>query len=84
MEKKYFSIRDSKSEIFSTPFLQHSHAEAERTLAHLSQDKNSQISQFPEDFDLYFLGTFDDVKGTAVFLDSPQHVLKAIHVARNN
>lgn len=83
MELKAFSIRDSKGEIFHTPFFKKSHGEAERDFAQLVRDSKSTLSQFPEDFDLYFLGVYDDVEGKFKSLDTPQHLVKAITLTRN-
>lgn len=80
MELKIFSIRDSKAEIYMQPFFQKSHGEAERSFTQLARDQKSTVSQFPEDYDLYFVGVYDDQKGTVQSLDTPQHVLKAVDV----
>ena len=75
---KIFSIRDQKSEVFNTPFFQKTHGEAERNFRSLVDDEKSTIHNYPEDFDLYYLGMYDDNKGTFDCLDPPQHMLKAV------
>lgn len=75
---KIYSIRDSKAEIFNFPFFQKTHGEAERTFLQLVNDETTQIGKFPEDFDLYYLGTYDDQSGKVDVLDTPQHITKAI------
>ena len=82
MELKIFSIRDSKGEVFNQPFFQKTHGEAERNFSQLVNDSKTTVSQFPEDFDLYFLGTYDDQLGTVKSLTTPQHVLKAVSVKK--
>ena len=77
---KAFAIRDSKAEYFNTPFFQKSHGEAERSFKQLTNDNQSTVSKYPEDFDLYYLGEYDDNTGTLAALESPQHVTKAIHM----
>lgn len=82
MQKKMYSIRDSKAEIYGFPFSQLTHGEAERTFKRLATpapqgQESTQISQYPEDYDLYYLGTFDDSTGKVNWLDTPQHMLKA-------
>lgn len=77
---KVFTIRDSKAECYYQPFFKRSHGEAERDFTALVRDPKSSISQFPDDFDLYYLGEYDDQNGTFAPLDTPQHVLKAINV----
>lgn len=74
---KAFSIRDSKGEVYLTPWFKKTHGEAERDFTELVRDEKTLISKYPEDYDLYFLGEYDDQKGTLIPLDTPQHVVKA-------
>ncbi len=78
MTLKIFSIRDSKGEMYSPPFFQKTAGEAERNFKTLVNDQKSTVSQYPEDFDLYYLGEFDDSDGKIKNLDSPSHIAKAI------
>lgn len=80
MQLKVFTIRDSKAETFGQPFFQKTHGEAERNFTQLAKDPKSTINTFPEDFDLYYLGIYDDQKGTFGALETPQHVVKAVEV----
>lgn len=75
---KVFSIRDAKSEVYNTPFFQKTHGEAERSFRTAANDDKTQINKYPEDFDLYYLGEYDDNTGQVTPLDTPQHVLKAV------
>lgn len=77
---KIFSIRDAKAEVFNTPFFQKTHGEAERSFRTLVNDGKSTVNQFPDDFDLYYLGEYDDNLGTVKTLDTPQHITKAVMV----
>lgn len=76
---KMYSIRDAKSEVYNTPFFAKTHGEAERNFRTASNDDKTTISKYPEDYDLYYLGEYDDNKGTLASLDSPQHIVKAVH-----
>lgn len=76
MEKKIYSIKDSQTGIYNPPFYQHTHGEAERTVKGLLADPNALPAQYPEHFDLYYLGIFDDNTGKLEALDTPQHVIK--------
>jgi len=78
MQLQVFTIRDSKSESFGTPFFQKSKGEAIRTLQELTKEQKSLISKYPEDFDLYYVGQYDDQTGKIQPLDTPQHIEKAI------
>jgi len=78
MVLKVFSIRDSKGEVFNTPFFQKTHGEAERSFRQLINDEKSMVFKYPDDFDLYYLGEYDDHTGKLKALDAPQHLHKAV------
>jgi hypothetical protein len=75
---KVYSIRDSKGEIFNIPFFSKTHGEAERQFRTLVNDSKSQVNAYPEDFDLYYVGEYDDNEGKLTSLDTPQHMIKAV------
>ena len=77
---KLFSIRDSKGEIYNTPFFNRTAGEAERNFKNLVNDEKSQISKYPEDYDLYYLGEYDDLNGKIKSLDTPSHIAKAVNL----
>lgn len=78
MIKKIFSIRDAKSGLFHAPFYKNAHGEAERDFQTMANDEKSIVSKYPEDFDLYYLGEYEDDTGKFNTLDTPQHVAKAV------
>jgi len=82
MLRKVYSIRDAKAEVFHPPFFKASHGDAERDFDRLTKDPQSMISQYPDDYDLYFLGTFDDIVGKLECLDTPQHIVKAVFLKK--
>ena len=43
----------------------------------------SQVSKFPEDYDLWYLGVYDDLTGKFSAEASPQHVVKAVTVKQS-
>lgn len=77
-----FSIRDTKAGVFHRPFYKNNQAEAERDFATGANDKKSTMFLYPEDFDLYLVGSYDENTGTGTFLETPQHIQKAIHCTR--
>lgn len=77
---KVYSIKDQKAEVFNSPFFQTSHGESERNFHKLVNDSKSTVSQYPKDFDLYYLGEFDDNTGKFKALDAPQHMISAIQL----
>lgn len=78
MQLKIYSIRDSKSEVFNTPFYKSTHGEAERDFRSAVTDEKTTLNKYPEDFDLYFLGEYNDNDGKFQSLETPQHVIKAV------
>lgn len=82
MKLKIFSIRDAKAMYFNTPYFQKTHGEAERNFQSLVNDEKSTIFQYPDDFDLYYLGEYDDNTGVLESLDTPQHVQKAVNLLK--
>ena len=80
MVLKVYSIYDQKTGVYDRPFLQHTHGEAERNFKQLVNDEKSQVNKFPEDYDLYYLGEYDNNTGKYQTLDSPQHLIKAVQL----
>lgn len=77
MVYKVFGIRDVKAGFYNPPFHVKSHGEAERAFVQLVKDPKTTIAQFPNDFDLYFLGEFDDNNGMMASIEHPQLVMNA-------
>ncbi len=57
---KIFSVRDEKAELFIRPFFMPTFGMAVRAIVHAGQDSSHPFSQYPEDFILYELGTWDE------------------------
>lgn len=77
-----FTIKDTKAEAFHAPFYQRTQAEAVRSFAMTTNSPQTQINEYPEDFDLYHLGSFDDRTGKMTILDTPEHIQKATNVLK--
>jgi hypothetical protein len=75
---KMYTIHDQKAGIFHPPYVKQSHGEAERDFTTAVNDDRTNLNRYPEDFNLYYVGTWDDNTGKAELLDSPQHIIKAI------
>lgn len=77
---KAFAIHDQKSKAFHTPFFKHTHGEAERDFKTAVNDtsSSSMLSKYPEDFDLYHVGEYDDQTGLFTALPTPAVVTKAV------
>jgi len=75
---KMYCLRDNKAEAFHPPFYKHTHGEAERDFTTLTKDEKSMVNQYPDDFDLYYVGEYDQSTGKVKPLDTPQHIIKAV------
>ncbi|WNK12910.1 MAG: nonstructural protein [Microvirus sp.] len=84
MRLKMYSIRDSKAECFNQPFFCKTHGEAERNFLELTKDEKSFVSKYSDDYDLYFVGEYDDQTGTLESLDAPLHIVKAALLTQSN
>nr|WAE43465.1 MAG: nonstructural protein [Microviridae sp.] len=58
-----YAIRDKKIGVYGKPFCETSDVQATRGLSIAVNDPTIQLSHFPDDFDLYKLGTFDEESG---------------------
>lgn len=58
-----YSIRDNKTASYAKPFFAQNDILATRALHTAVNDPNIQLSMFPEDFDMYHVGEFDDQTG---------------------
>lgn len=82
MQKKIYSIRDSKGELYNQPFFLNTHGEAERTFRSLANDPKSMVGMYPEDYDLFHIGEFDDSTGVLTPLPTPTHIAKGISMKK--
>lgn len=59
-----FSVFDVKAAHYGQPFFMANRGAAQRAIQmQLRQDQSSLLAQYPADFQLYQLGTFDDDSG---------------------
>lgn len=64
---RMYSLHDTKAGRFTPPFLASSDEEAKRIVyMTASTGQASMLSQFPGDFTLYMVGTWDEDNGTVV------------------
>lgn len=83
-QQQVYTIHDSKGDAYSAPFHQFNEQLARRSFEAETMNPNSMISKFPEDFDLYHLGTFDIRTAKYELFDTPKHVVKATKVQAQN
>lgn len=75
MESNMYSIRDLKGQMYNPPFFQPTHGTAERSFRELIRDPQSLCHKYPADYELFFLGTFNDESGAVKPLEIPQHIV---------
>lgn len=75
-----FTVRDSKTGAYERPFFDHTKESAIRSFKIAVNKSDLMFAQFAEDYDLYYLGDFDDRSGKLTPVDTPQHIVKAIQL----
>mgnify|MGYP000426986884 CR=1 FL=1 len=78
MQKKVYSIHDTKAEAFIQPFFAPTDGLALRMFEDNVNNKDSQLNMHPEDFNLYQVGQWDDNKGLIEPETPPKHIGTAI------
>ncbi len=78
MLHKIFTVYDSKSETYLTPFFMKTKGEALRGFIDVAQDDKHQFGKHPEDYTLFEIGEYDDVKCTIISYESKISVGTAI------
>lgn len=63
MKNNLYSMKDTKMGKFAMPFVAPNDEIAKRTLASTIKQGGSTISEFPEDFQLFRLGNYDEDTG---------------------
>lgn len=81
---KVYSVFDDKAASFSTPFTCPVDAIAIRAFYDLVNNSDRLESRFPQDFHLYCLGEFDEMKGTFISTESgvPEFVAHGLNAVR--
>ena len=73
-----YTIFDTKSLVFNTPFFTHTDGAATRMCADLVGDTNTSVGRHPADYVLYQIGTYDDHLGKLTPLDIRKHIIDII------
>lgn len=73
-----YSVFDRKSLIYAPPFYSQTDGSAVRALTDGVADVNSAIGAHPNDYVLFFIGTYDDQKGLLTAVSPLVHVIDAI------
>lgn len=77
MITRAFCLRDVKAGTYGIPFFQSTDALAVRTCKDLVMDERSVPHRYPSDFELFYLGEYDDATGKFSFgsLMAPKFIL---------
>lgn len=67
-----FVIRDRKAQVFHDPFFEIHKVQAMRAFEKACRSTESAFSTYPDDYELLYLGTFDQTKGSFDFLKFPE------------
>lgn len=62
MKNNLYSIYDTKTEVYMAPVAFPNEATAMRQVS-VALTKDGMMSRYPEDYDLYCVGTWDDTEG---------------------
>lgn len=63
MKLETYAIYDAKAESYGQPFFLQNDGVAIRLFAGYANDKKTMIGQHPEDFSIFWIGTYDDSNG---------------------
>lgn len=75
MITKLFSLFDRKTKIFHPPIYCHNTGHALRVYqSALKNGQSNMISEYPEDFTIYQVGSFDDNNGQITGVEQPEFI----------
>jgi len=77
MAKKLYSVQDMKSMTLSYPFACNHLAEAMRSFEQVCRDERSMLNKYPNDFNLFYMGEYDEGTGSFTLLNQPEFVINA-------
>lgn len=77
-----FSMRDVKADYFMTPKFARTRFEIQRSLETAVNDPESDFGKYSADFQLYEIGSFDEMSGVLKGHPLPQLVCSAMELKR--
>lgn len=69
-----YSIYDRKTELYLPPFIALNQGDATRQVLNMLMGSENMLSKFPDDYDLYEVGSFNDDIGAMVGKANNSHV----------
>ena len=82
--QKLFAVRDVKADAFGGLVVAPTKGLATRSFLEVCSDRQSPMSQYPEDYSLYYLGDYDPSTGAIKALPIPELVVTASEVLANS
>lgn len=76
-----YSVKDERTD-YNAPFQARTDEEAKRNFAAIVNDKNTTVGQFPEDYSLYKVGTFNSENGYIIGME-PELLIRAKEISKN-
>ncbi len=80
MQQNVFSVYDSKIEAFLQPFFMPTRAAAIRALTDTLGEPGHMFAKHPEDYTLFYLGSFEDEKAVFDLEPTPQSLAVLIEL----
>jgi len=75
MITQIFAVYDKKTGVYGQPFTSNHEANASRSVQQAANDVSTSLGQYPADYALYRIGTFDDQNG-ALCAVVPEHIVE--------
>ena len=77
MQINFYTLFDKKAVVFSSPFASANDVFATRAVTLIANDLSHSVGQFPADYGLFKIGTFDDADGS-FNAHAPQFITEVI------
>ncbi len=77
MESNLYVVYDEKIERYSGLHVAQTHGQAMRGFADACQDQQIRFSKHPQDYSLYFIGTYNDENGEVISKLPPTFIARA-------
>nr|WAE43424.1 MAG: nonstructural protein [Microviridae sp.] len=75
--KQIYCVKDNKSGGYMTPVYNESLADAQRNFGIASSNPETMLYMYPADWELWYLGTFNQDSGQFNQLEKPEYVCNA-------
>lgn len=79
--KKLYSIHDKTAAMFCPPFSCVNDAQATRAFQSNMQNPDSNIARFPADYNLYYVGEFNELTGELEF-EEPTRIITGLEMLK--